>query len=54
MVSAFTVPAIRNGCVYVAPPDYHLIVDGRHLRHTHGPREQGEPRAGSAHKQAHG
>jgi len=30
---------IRNGCVYVAPPDYHLIIDGRHLRLTHGPRE---------------
>ena len=30
---------IRDGCVYVAPPDYHLIIDGRHLRLTHGPRE---------------
>jgi len=30
---------IRNGCVYVAPPDYHLIIDGRHLRLTRGPRE---------------
>jgi two-component system chemotaxis response regulator CheB len=30
---------IRDGCVYVAPPDYHLIVSGRHLRLTHGPRE---------------
>ena len=30
---------IRDGCVYVAPPDYHLIVDGRHVRLTRGPRE---------------
>ena len=30
---------IRDGFVYVAPPDYHLIVDGGHLRLTHGPRE---------------
>lgn len=30
---------IRNGCVYVAPPDYHLIVDGRHACLSHGPRE---------------
>jgi two-component system chemotaxis response regulator CheB len=30
----------RNGHVYVAPPDYHLIIDGRRVRLTHGPREQ--------------
>jgi two-component system chemotaxis response regulator CheB len=30
---------IRDGCVYVAPPDYHLIVDGRHACLSHGPRE---------------
>jgi two-component system chemotaxis response regulator CheB len=30
---------IRDGCVYVAPPDYHLIIADRHLRLTHGPRE---------------
>ena len=30
---------IRDGCVYVAPPDYHLVVDGRYVRLTHGPRE---------------
>jgi two-component system chemotaxis response regulator CheB len=30
---------IQDGYVYVAPPDYHLIIDGRKLRLTHGPRE---------------
>ena len=93
---------IRDGCVYVVPRNYHLIIDGRHPCLTHarastvfvqrwhardggyqpaggvtmqhpdeaqvpsmplnamrrllvGPREQGEPRAGSARKrQAHG
>jgi two-component system chemotaxis response regulator CheB len=30
----------RDGHVYVAPPDYHLIVDSRRVRLTHGPREQ--------------
>src|SRR5688572_27922782 len=30
---------IRDGQVYVAPPDYHLIVDGRRVRLPHGPRE---------------
>jgi len=30
---------IRDGCVYVAPPDYHLIVNGRHAGLTRGPRE---------------
>ena len=30
---------IRDGCVYVAPPDYHLVIDGQHVRLTHGPRE---------------
>jgi two-component system chemotaxis response regulator CheB len=29
----------RHGHVYVAPPDYHLIVDGRYVRLTRGPRE---------------
>jgi two-component system chemotaxis response regulator CheB len=30
---------IRDGHVYVAPPDYHLIIDGRRARLSHGPRE---------------
>jgi chemotaxis response regulator CheB len=29
----------RHGHVYVAPPDYHLIIDGGHIRLNHGPRE---------------
>jgi two-component system, chemotaxis family, protein-glutamate methylesterase/glutaminase len=31
--------AIRDGYVYVAPPDYHLIIDGDRVRLSHGPRE---------------
>ena len=30
---------IRDGYVYVAPPDYHLIIDGRNIGLTRGPRE---------------
>src|SRR5215469_10278612 len=30
---------IKKGNIYVAPPDYHLIVDGHHLRLIRGPRE---------------
>jgi two-component system chemotaxis response regulator CheB len=30
---------IRDGCVYVAPPDEHLIIEGTQVRLTHGPRE---------------
>jgi two-component system chemotaxis response regulator CheB len=30
---------IRDGRVFVAPPDYHLVVDGRYARLLHGPRE---------------
>jgi two-component system chemotaxis response regulator CheB len=33
--------AIKPGHIYVAPPDYHLIVDPRGLRVLHGPRERG-------------
>jgi two-component system chemotaxis response regulator CheB len=29
----------RQGHVYVAPPDYHLIIDGGYVRLTRGPRE---------------
>ncbi|WP_119153391.1 chemotaxis protein CheB [Caldimonas tepidiphila] len=31
--------AIVPGRIYVAPPDHHLLVEGRALRLTHGPRE---------------
>lgn len=30
---------IRNGCIYVAPPDHHLIVEGPIVRVVRGPRE---------------
>jgi two-component system, chemotaxis family, protein-glutamate methylesterase/glutaminase len=30
---------IREGCVYVAPPDEHLIIEANRVRLTHGPRE---------------
>jgi two-component system chemotaxis response regulator CheB len=30
---------IKKGAIYVAPPDYHLIVDRHHLRLLRGPRE---------------
>ncbi|MDB6129016.1 MAG: CheB methylesterase [Verrucomicrobiales bacterium] len=30
---------IRSGNVYVAPPDYHLQLDGAHVRLSRGPRE---------------
>ncbi len=33
--------AYRPGRVYVAPPDRHLLVSGRRLRVTRGPREHG-------------
>jgi two-component system chemotaxis response regulator CheB len=39
VVSPEDAMVIRDGHVYVAPPDYHLIVDGRHARLSHGPRE---------------
>jgi two-component system chemotaxis response regulator CheB len=32
---------LRSGHVYVAPPDWHLLVDGDHVRLGHGPRENG-------------
>src|SRR5262245_66638112 len=30
---------IRPGVIYVAPPDYHLLVKPGHIRLTRGPRE---------------
>jgi len=30
---------IRNGCIYVAPPDQHLIIEGPIVRVVRGPRE---------------
>jgi two-component system chemotaxis response regulator CheB len=30
---------IKSGHIYVAPPDYHLILEGHQIRLTHGPRE---------------
>lgn len=33
--------AIQNGHLYFAPVDRHLLIDGRKLRVSHGPRENG-------------
>src|SRR3954471_7113799 len=33
--------AIEAGCIYVAPPDQHLVVDDGRLGLRHGPRENG-------------
>src|SRR5262245_14981732 len=33
--------AVRHGHVYIAPPDWHLLVDGERLKLTRGPRENG-------------
>jgi two-component system chemotaxis response regulator CheB len=30
---------LRSGHIYVAPPDYHLIVKDQHLQLSHGPKE---------------
>jgi two-component system, chemotaxis family, protein-glutamate methylesterase/glutaminase len=31
--------SLEHGCVYVAPPDYHLILHGGRIQLQHGPRE---------------
>lgn len=31
--------AIMNGRVYVAPPDQHLVIEDKHLKLVHGPKE---------------
>lgn len=33
--------ALRSGHIYVAPPDYHLVVEPGRVRLSHGPRENG-------------
>src|SRR5687767_14790805 len=30
---------LKPGCIYVAPPDHHLVVEPGHLRATKGPKE---------------
>jgi two-component system chemotaxis response regulator CheB len=32
--------AIEPGCVYVAPPDHHLVVEAGHVHVSFGPKEQ--------------
>jgi two-component system, chemotaxis family, protein-glutamate methylesterase/glutaminase len=32
---------IANGRIYVAPPNYHMLLEGNHIRLVHGPREHG-------------
>jgi two-component system chemotaxis response regulator CheB len=32
---------LEGGCIYVAPPDRHLLVEDRHARLDHGPRVNG-------------
>lgn len=33
--------AFERGCIYVAPPDRHMLVKRGHIRLVHGPRENG-------------
>lgn len=30
---------IRNGCIYIAPPDHHMLIEGPIVRVVRGPRE---------------
>lgn len=32
---------IERGCIYIAPPDHHMLVRGGHLHVVRGPRENG-------------
>lgn len=37
--SAVDGESIESGRIYVAPPDYHLLIEAGHLQLSHGPRE---------------
>lgn len=30
---------IRPGCIYVAPPDHHLLIESKNIKLVHGPKE---------------
>lgn len=40
-VTAVDGTSLESGCIYVAPPDMHLLVDDGHLRLSHGPHVNG-------------
>jgi two-component system chemotaxis response regulator CheB len=39
VVSAMDNAEIENGRVYVAPPDFHLLIESKHMRVVSGPKE---------------
>ena len=39
VVSATDNAEIENGHVYVAPPDFHLLIESKHMRVVSGPKE---------------